>query len=168
VRFKCAPAAALAALMATCSVAPAAADAADRWAINGTFSATSNGEWARKNEIFSPEAVVRATWTITTTCRIQWECSGTVTSDQGWSAPITSTNLQWVVKHDVPDWEPCPDGTAATGEQIFSFFAADERGIPDEKSTTYVGLDATTGPSGACGINRALVISMPFKLIKLS
>ncbi len=38
-------------LAATVSV-PAAAHASDEWGLNGTYAATSNGEWARTNEVF--------------------------------------------------------------------------------------------------------------------
>jgi hypothetical protein len=162
----------LSALIATsglyAATATASGDASgDRWALNGRFLATSNGQWARSNDVFHDEAVVRSTWTIETTCSTVSECTGTVTSDQGWQAEITTHNVEWVVKRDVPSWEPCADGTTVTGKQLYRFYPADPTGVADFNSTTYVGLDITTGPSGACGINLPLVISMPFKLIPL-
>jgi hypothetical protein len=140
----------------------------DEWGINGTYLATSNGEWAKTNEVFHDEASVRSTWTITTTCINKSDCTGEVTSDQGWTAEISTHNVEWVVKRDVENWEPCADGTKVTGQQIYRFYPADPAGITDLASTTYVGLDTTTGPSGACGRNHWLVISMPFKLIELT
>jgi hypothetical protein len=149
---------------------PASARASDdAWGLNGTYSATSNGEWAKKNEVFRDEAVVRATWTIETQCSYPTDCTGTVRSDQGWEAPIYQKGGIWYVKHVVPRWEPCPDGTAADGLQVFRFVPTTEDGGQiDRSSTMLVGEDQTTGPSGACGISRPLFITMPFKLVKLS
>jgi hypothetical protein len=156
-------------VVATSGMGTAVADASgDRWALNGTYLATSNGEWARTNEVFRDEAVVRSTWAIATTCSTESDCTGRVTSDQGWTAEITTRNVEWVVKRDVPNWEPCPNGSNVVGSQLYRFYPADPTGITDFNSTTYVGLDITRGPSGACGINPPLVISMPFKLIKLT
>lgn len=87
------------------------------------------------------------------------ECSGQVTSDQGWTAPLKLVGGSiWVVAHDVPNWEQCGDGMpAATGRQIFRFATSDN----------LRGDDKTTGPSGACGVNKWLTIDMPFKLEKI-
>src|SRR5262249_53529772 len=57
-------------------------------AINGTYLATSNGDWARTNDSYHDEATVRSTWTITSTCPTPTSCYGTVVSDQGWTAKI--------------------------------------------------------------------------------
>jgi hypothetical protein len=35
-------------------------------------------------------------------------------------------------------------------------------------STTLAGIDRTSGESGACGINQTLIITMPFRLDKIS
>jgi hypothetical protein len=140
----------------------------DQWGPNGTYLATSNGEWARTNDVYHDEAVVRSTWTITTTCTTASECAGHVTSDQGWTADITTHDVEWVVKRDVENWEPCSDGSKAIGHQLYRFYPADSAGLIDLSATTYIGIDQTTGPSGACGINKWLQISMPFKLIKLT
>lgn len=145
------------------------ASASEDWGLNGTYSATSNGEWAKKNEVFRDEAVVRATWTVSTQCSYPTECTGTVRSDQGWDAPIYRTGGVWYVKHNVARWEPCPDGTAADGLQVFRFVPTVADGSQtDQSSDMLVGEDQTTGPSGACGISRPLFISMPFKLVKIS
>jgi hypothetical protein len=34
-------------------------------------------------------------------------------------------------------------------------------------STIFAGIDRTSGESGACGINKALVITIPFRLEKV-
>lgn len=146
----------------------APAHAADKWSLNGTFTATSNGEWARKNDIFIDQPSVRAIWTVESQCSYPTECTGTVTSNQGWSAPIYQTGGEWYVKHIVPQWIPCPDGSRPDGYQVFRFKAMTADGsTTDPTSNTLVGEDATTGPSGACGISLPLFITMPFKLVKV-
>ena len=62
---------------------------------------------------------MRSTWTVSTVCSYPTECSGTVNSDAGWSAPIYQKAGVWYVRHVVPNWEPCPDGTAGDGMQLF-------------------------------------------------
>jgi hypothetical protein len=42
----------------------------------------------------------------------------------------------------------------------------DEKGWVSLGSTVLAGFDKTVGDSGACGINKALVIMMPFRLEK--
>ena len=148
-----------------CLVARASGDGP---AINGTLTATSNGQWAQTNEVYHDQATVRSTWTIRTTCANALSCSGTVTSDQGWTADIYTTNYLWYVKRDVPNWQPCADGTSAPGHQVFDFYAVAADGTLDPNSTTYAGKDLTSGPSGGCGRSQPLVISMPFKLVKVS
>jgi hypothetical protein len=137
-------------------------------AINGTYTATSNGEWARTNDVYHDEATTRSTWTISSSCTDPLTCSGTVTSDQGWTAPMSFISGTWFVKRDLPNWEQCWDGTAATGHQIYRFYPVDENGSLVAGSPMLVGEDATTGPSGACGWNLLLVIRMPFKLVKIA
>ena len=156
-----------AALLAGVALA-APAHASDEWALNGTFTATSNGEWARTNDIFRDERSVRAIWTVSSQCSYPTECTGTVTSDQGWTAPIYQTGGEWYVKHVVPKWMPCPDGSAADGYQVFRFKGMTPGGdYADPTSNVLVGEDATSGPSGACGRSLAKFITMPFKLVKL-
>lgn len=96
------------------------------WGINGTYVATSNGEWARKNEVFYDQASLRSTWTVSTSCSYLGECTGTVHSDWGWTAPIYARSGVWYVKHTIEDWVPCPDGSTAPGLQTFRF--ADDAG----------------------------------------
>lgn len=144
------------------------ADNAD-WGINGTYTATSNGEWARKNEVFYDQASLRSTWTISTQCSYPGECTGNVQSDFGWTAPIYQKSGVWYVKHTVENWIPCPDGSKADGLQTFRFKPMTPDGANfDMSSTTLVGEDVTTGPSGACGVNKPVYINMPFKLVKVS
>jgi hypothetical protein len=146
---------------------PSPAQASDDWGLNGTYIATSNGEWARTNEKFHDEATVRSTWTITTTCSYPTECTGKVTSDQGWSTDIYEKSYLWYVKRILKNWEPCPDGTAADGLQVYRFWEAGPDTFIVPGSTTLIGEDVTTGQSGACGRNRSLEIKMPFKLVKV-
>jgi hypothetical protein len=135
-------------------------------AINGIFLATSNGEWAKSQDTYHDEASIQSVWTISTTCQNPVTCSGTVTSDQGWTANIVRKPGLWKVIRELPNWETCGDGTAATGRQVFTFWPVGPDLLVDFNSTTYVGEDETTGPSGACGINNELQINMPFKLVK--
>ena len=128
------------------------------YAINGTYTAVSDGQWSRTNEKFQQEATVTSTWTFTSTCPNPYRCTGTVTSDQGWSAPTHSTAGMWYVSRDLQNWEPCREGGAAAGHQVYRFYTVD--------ATTLVGADKTIGASGGCGQNLPLVIEMPFKLTK--
>nr|WP_165609407.1 hypothetical protein [Mycobacterium alsense] len=148
------------------AAAPAAASG-DEWGLNGTYAATSNGQWAQTNQIYRDEATVRSTWTVSMTCSTPLECTGRVDSDLGWSADVAIHGSEYVVKRDIPNWEPCPDGSARTGHQIYRFYPVDERGWVSHGSTVLAGFDKTVGDSGACGINKALVITMPFRLEKI-
>jgi hypothetical protein len=160
--------AATAAVVASFVSAPISRASDDGLAMNGTYSATSNGDWAKTNEVFRNEATVRSVWTITTACSDVNDCTGHLTSDAGWTADIYADSGSWYVKHTVENWEPCPDATAAPGQQLYRFYPVNSASQTDAKSTTYAGVDTTTGPSGACGINTVLIITMPFKLVKLS
>jgi hypothetical protein len=144
------------------------ADPGDQaWALNGVYSVLSNGDWARTNEVYHDETSVRSTWTITTACSNAMTCSGTVRSDQGWSAAIHSGSGEYVVKRDVPNWEPCPDGAFATGHQVFQFYPVDDRGMVSIGSSTLAGYDVTTSDSGSCAINKDLQIALPLRLEKI-
>lgn len=148
----------------------ATADAqGEQWGLNGRYVATSNGEWAKTNDRFQDEASLRSTWTISTQCSYPTECTGTVTSDFGWTAPIYKTGGVWYVKHTVDGWQPCPDGSATPGLQIFRFVPTTPDGsLTDPRSDMLVGEDQTTGVAGACGISKPLFINMPFKLVKIA
>lgn len=139
-------------------------------AINGTYQADSIGGWAKINQQYNSEQEVTSKWTINTTCTTMEDCTGTVTSDQGWTAPITMTDgTAWYVRHDVVNWERCADGTAYTGKQTYWFFAIDAAtGQPQTGSPLLTGKDKTIGPSGACGQNKWLEIEIPFRMDKVS
>lgn len=145
----------------------AAATGDDDWGINGTYFATSIGNWAETNDVFRGETTVRTKWTVNTTCTTPVECVGRVSSDAGWSADVSIHGSEYVVKRDIPNWEPCPGGAARAGHQIYRFYPVDEKGWVSFGSTIFAGVDKTSGDSGACGINQTLVITMPFRLEKM-
>ncbi len=154
----------------TMGAATAGATTKEDVALNGTYRATSIGGMAKINRQFNPEATVTATWTISSSCSNFDECSGTVRSDQGWSAPLyMHDGLQWYVKHDVPNWETCQDGTSFTGQQTYFFYPVDPNGSGETQigSPVLAGRDKTIGPSGACGQNQWLVVEMPLRLDKV-
>src|SRR5262245_37141709 len=98
-------------------------------AINGTFRATSIGDYAQRNDQYFGEPTVIQVWTISSTCETFQECRGTVKSDLGWSAPLYMNDGEmWKIKHDVPNWEHCEDGTAFTGQQTFFFYPVNDNG----------------------------------------
>lgn len=149
------------------SMAPAA------WAydpsINGTYTATWVGDYARTNDVLHREATVRETWTISTSCSTAQDCTGTVVSDKGWSAPINMHDgSTWFVHRDLPNWTTCPDGTSFTGYEVIHFYAADpETGAKVLGSPVLAGREHTTGKPGACGTNLPLYIDQPFRLDKI-
>ncbi|RDH76255.1 hypothetical protein DVS77_22690 [Mycolicibacterium moriokaense] len=136
----------------------ARADPGDGVALNGTYTAFSDGVWAKTNDSYHDEKSVTQTWTVSTTCSTFQDCTGSVTSDQGWSADAVYMSGRWKVTRPVDNWEPCLDGTAPTGQQTFTFWKA-QRDSPALK-----GWDTTLGPSGACGWNKQLSVEMPFTL----
>jgi hypothetical protein len=149
------------------SVAPIAH--ASDWALNGRFLATSNGDWARTNDIYRNEQSVRTTWTVAMRCSNVVTCSGKVTSDAGWSADIVTSNGEYTVKRELPNWEPCADGSGrtVTGHQRYRFFPVDDGGFLLPGSRVFAGFDTTSGESGGCSLNKELQIEMPFRLEKL-
>jgi hypothetical protein len=140
------------------AVAPQAQSAVDP-ALNGVYTATSDGLWAKTNESYHDEATVVSTWTIASTCTGAYDCRGKVTTDQGWEADIVYISRMWFVTRTHNDWMRCAEGATAAGKQIIKFYED-----PKIKGN-YVGWDTTTGNSGACGVNRPLFIEMPFTLI---
>lgn len=150
------------------AAAPTAVATKDEVPVNGTYRATSIGNWAKTNLQYHNEPTIVSTWTISSSCVTYEECTGTVSSDQGWSAPmVTHDGSLWYVRHDVPDWERCPDGTAFTGHQTFYFYYVDFQGYPTHGSPTLAGKDKTLGPSGACGQNTPLAVELPFRLDRI-
>ena len=147
--------------------APAATASDGNVEINGTFSVVSNGEWAKMNDRYQDEPSVRSTWTVTSTCSTAITCAGKVTSSLGWTEDIYTNSGIWFVKHYVPDWIPCPDGTRAPGLQVYRFYPVNEEGLALRGSNLLVGEDKTTGDSGNCGRNKSLVLRLPVKISKI-
>jgi hypothetical protein len=151
------------------AMGPSARASKDELALNGKYRATSIGNWAKTNETYHDEPTVISTWTMTSTCTTAQDCTGTVTSDQGWSAPMSLTDgVLWHVTRDVPDWEKCPDGTSYPGHQTYIFYPVDANGQTRVGSPTLAGTDRTLGPSGACGRNQWLAIEMPLRLDRIA
>ncbi|BBZ32571.1 Rv2253/PknI dimerization domain-containing protein [Mycolicibacterium confluentis] len=148
------------------SAAPASAQ---EWGINGTFATSSNGDWAMINDRYEDQPSIRSTWTISTSCTSPSDCAGTVTSDQGWTAPIYTTNGLWYIKRAVPNWRYCADGVPVEGLQTYKFYpvSSDARFDPTYTTNEFTGEDRTIGPSGSCGRNQWPVIRIPFYMKKI-
>lgn len=144
---------------------PTAHASADDTAVNGVFTVISDGRLAKTNETFRDEATVVSTWTITSSCSTYQDCSGSVTSDQGWSAEVVYRGGRWRLERTITNWERCPDGATAPGEQSFIFWPV-STDAPN-RHDFLIGWDETVGPSGACGINRWLTIRMPLTLTRV-
>jgi hypothetical protein len=155
---------AIAAVATSGAAAPVAWADTEGIALNGRYSAVSDGVWAKTNDVFHDEAVVSSTWSIVSSCTTYQDCTGRIISDQGWSADLRFRGYTWRVARTVADWEHCADGSTVAGEQTFIFAPA--RG-DDYNATSLTGSDETVAPSGACGINRSLVVRMPLRLTKI-
>jgi hypothetical protein len=138
--------------------------------LNGSYRVTSNGDWAQTNQVLINEQTVVQTWTVSSSCTSPISCTGTVKSDQGWTAPMVNHGDYWVVDRVVANWEPCPDGTAVPGAQKFMFWGVNpaEESVDNTMRDLMAGRDRTLAASGACGINKPLVIELPLRLEKLS
>lgn len=147
--------------------APSANGTDGDYAINGTFTVVSNGEWAKTNDRYHDEPTVTSIWTVSSRCTQPSTCSGKVTSSLGWTEDIYTTNDLWYVKHYIPDWIPCPDGTFAAGLQVYKFYGANEDGSAQQKSNLMFGQDQTSGMSGSCGKNLPLKINLPLEITKV-
>ena len=152
-------AAAVAALLSGggCTPSFAQADPSDGVAINGTYTVFSDGQWAQTDQSYHDEASVTQTWTITSACSAFQDCTGRVPSDQGWSGDLMYMSGRWKVTRTVPDWEPRQDGRAVPGEQAFTFWKS-------YRDQQLIGWDQTLGPSGGCGFNKWLNVTMPLRL----
>lgn len=138
-------------------------------AVNGVFDAVSNGDWARTNNVYMDEQTVVSTWTISTTCTRYQTCEGTVSSDQGWTAEISTTDGLWYVRREIPDWQHCAGGGTAAGRQLFQFYPIDvASGQLEPGSDVFTGIDRTTTAGGSCGDSDPTVIEMPFRLSRAS
>lgn len=153
-------------VIAASTIAPA--QAREGAALSGQYLVTSNGGWAKVNEVFRPRDIVRQVWTVTTSCPDSMNCAGRVSSSQGWSADIRYDGSWWLVKRALDQWEPCPDGSAAPGDQQYQFWGVNAEGQVDDGNVTLLaGNDVTFGQSGSCGKNKVLVISYPLRLQKM-
>jgi hypothetical protein len=138
------------------------------FAVNGTFSVVSNGEWAKTNEVFMDEQTVVQTWTLSSSCTTAHDCTGQVSSDQGWTAPMYYKINAWYVHRDLPNWQPCPDGSTSPGRQMFTFQGIDPRTGMNVKGIDLLGgYDRTMGVGGACGRNMPTVVWMPLTLQRI-
>ncbi len=146
---------------------PAVAHAETDWALNGTFLVTSNGDWAKTNNVYRDEASMQSHWTVTMTWTLTSDCKGRVVSSAGWSADIRSSYGEWIVERELPDWEPCADGAHFVGYQRFRFYPVDEAGLVRPGSPVMAGVDETQSPSGACRLNQPLRIALPLRLDRL-
>jgi hypothetical protein len=148
-------------------------------ALNGTYRAVSNGDWAQSSEgpygaggarVYRDQATKVETWTVSSDCASPIDCAGEVRSDAGWTGALKYNGDEWFIDRDIPNWEPCPDGTAATGHQTFGLWGFDPS--TSLRSPKYrdliVGFEKTLGPSGACGVSKPLYIELPVRLDKLS
>lgn len=135
-------------------------------AINGRYQAVSNGDFAKTNDVYRDLPSVVSVWTIESTCTDPQTCTGRVISDAGWEAELVFQTATWKVRRVLPDWQHCPDGTARPGYQLYRFFPMADGEIV-EGSPVLGGDDTTTGEPGACGVGYPVVITMPFRLVKL-
>jgi hypothetical protein len=143
--------------------------------LNGTYQVMSDGQWATRDaapgggSVFIDQRTTTETWTVRTSCASAIECTGTVESSLGWTGTIRLDDY-WYIDHEVPNWLPCPDGTAAPGHQKFILMGFDPTKNERRAEITnfLVGRNQTKAPSGACGRNQPLVIEMPVKAVKLS
>jgi hypothetical protein len=147
---------------------PAAHASTFGFELNGTYSILSNGEWAKSNDSFHKEPVVRAIWKISSTCDSPSACTGQVDSDQGWTAPLKFSADSWIVKRDLPNWAPCETGGAVTGHERFSFYGVDDKGQSTGSTELLAGNDTTRTDSGSCGKSLPLNIVIPMRLQRLS
>jgi hypothetical protein len=136
-----------------------AAASFDDIAINGTYTGTSDGQWAKTNEVFRDETTVTSTWSVSTSCTTAFDCVGEMSSDAGWNAPIRYVSGMWFVTRTIDNWERCADGSTGPGAQTYKVYQ------DPAEPTRLIGWDTTVGISGACGINLPLVVDMPFRLV---
>jgi hypothetical protein len=147
--------------------------------LNGTYRAISNGDWAQSSEgpfgaggarVYRDQPTKVENWTVSSSCVSPIECTGEVKSDAGWTAALKFTGDVWMIDRDIPNWAPCPDGTAAPGHQNFGVWGWDE--ATSQRSAKIrdllQGFERTIAPSGACGVNKPLVIELPVRLEKTS
>jgi len=161
----------MAAALVGVGTTPSAQATGDAFAINGTYAATSDGTYATTNYAFHNETTMKSTWTITSTCPTEVRCTGRVSTDQGWSAPLRLEGRVWYVERDLPNWETCPGGGPSfTGHQTIQFSPANADGVTQIGSPYLEGKDKTVGARYACGTywyGQPLTIVLPFRLDKI-
>lgn len=140
--------------------------------LNGTYRYYSNGDFALVNDVRKDMPTIEETWTLSSSCVSPVECEGTATSSAGWSARLWYgyPNTYWVVDRIIDQWQFCPGGGVAPGEQRFQFSGVDPVAEEAGRRITnlLVGRQRTVSPSGSCGSNKPLVIETPMKLEQLS
>lgn len=137
--------------------------------LGGTYRVVSNGDWAKVNDVYIDQQTVVQTWTFNVSCVSPIECTGEVVSDRGWTGTVRLDDF-WLIDHDIPDWAPCPDGSFAPGHQKFVIWGFNQVRAErtNENANLLIGRDITKTASGACGINKPLVIEMPVRADKTS
>ncbi|WP_052740683.1 hypothetical protein [Mycobacterium sp. UM_Kg1] len=144
------------------------AHAALGFELNGSYRVTSNGDWAKTNDVFMNEVNVSSVWTFSSSCENAHACTGQVSSDQGWTAPLEYRTSRWIVDRFHENWQTCPDGTTSPGRQRYQFQGSDANGQVEKRNTDLlVGYDRTIGVSGACGRNQPTVIVMALTVQRL-
>jgi len=112
---------------ATLSATPAAHASDFGPELNGTYRYYSNGQFALVNDVRKDMPTIDETWTLSSSCVSPIECDGTATSSAGWSARLWLgyPNAYWVVDRNIAQWQFCPNGMTAPGEQRFQFWGID-------------------------------------------
>lgn len=140
--------------------------------LNGTWHYHANGDFALVNDVRKDMPTIDETWTLSSSCVSPIECEGTATSSAGWTARLWYgyPNVYWVVDRNIAEWQFCPGGGVAPGEQRFQFSGIDPISETMSRKITdfMVGRQRTVSPSGSCGTNKPLVIETPMKLERLS
>jgi hypothetical protein len=138
--------------------------------LNGTWKSMSNGDWAKTNDVYMDEQTIIQTLTINTDCVSPIECTGTIKSDQGWTAAMRLQFGFWTADRVVPHWLPCPDGSFADVNEKLIFWGIDpSRNERNLKITDLLaGRDIFKGPSGGCGINKPIDVEYPLRLERLT
>lgn len=136
--------------------------------LNGPYRVTSNGDWAKTNEVYMDERTEVSVWTFSSSCANAHECTGQVSSDQGWTAPLEFRTSRWIVDRYHENWQTCPDGTTSPGRQRYQFQGSDSNGQYEKLNIDLlVGYVRTIGVSGACGRNMPTVIQIPLSVRRL-
>jgi hypothetical protein len=159
-------------IAATLSPTPAATASDFGNELNGTYHYHANGQFALVNDVRKDMPTIDETWTLSSRRVSPVECEGTAVSSAGWSARLWFgyPNTYWVVDRTIDQWQFCPGGGIAPGEQRFQFAGLDRvREERNEKVTNFlVGRQRTVSPSGSCGTNKPLVIETPIKVEQIS